>query len=302
MAKIAFIGLGTMGYPMAGHLQNAGHDVTVFNRTRSVAQKWQTEFNGSTADTPKLAAQNAEAVFLCVGKDSDVEEVVLEQDGAIAGMEKGRILVDHTTTSADLAKLLDAQCQIKQIGFIDAPVSGGQAGAEQGTLSIMAGGDQEVFEKAKVLFAPYTKVATLIGPVGSGQLCKMVNQICIAGVVQGLAEGLHFAQQSHLDTAKVLSVISQGAAQSWQMNNRADTMTNDFYDYGFAVDWMRKDLGIALQEGRNNGAALPLTALVDQFYGDVQSIGGGRWDTSSLLKRLQHLHTARASESDNEQN
>lgn len=291
MAKVAFIGLGVMGFPMAGHLSKAGHEVCVYNRTATRAETWVNQYGGRCAPTPKEAAMNAEAVFICVGRDDDVRQVVLGEQGVLRAMSADTLLIDHTTASANLARELRQHCAQGQVGFIDAPVSGGQLGAEKGTLSIMAGGDAKDFEKAQTFFQAYAKAMTLVGPAGSGQLCKMVNQLCIAGLLQGLAEGLHFAQQSQLDLEKVLSVISQGAAQSWQMDNRASTMLNDHYDHGFAVDWMRKDLGIALDEARRNGATLPIAALIDQFYSDVQAQGGGRWDTSSLLTRLQHKST-----------
>ncbi|WP_417347705.1 NAD(P)-dependent oxidoreductase [Ferrimonas sp.] len=286
MAKVAFIGLGVMGYPMAGHLQQAGHDVTVYNRTTAKAQRWQEQYGGSYTLTPKDAAEGCEVVFVCVGNDDDLRQVVAGKHGALAGMSSGAVLVDHTTASADVARELAAAAGELGVGFVDAPVSGGQAGAENGVLTVMAGGEPEQFERARPVIDAYARCAELMGPVGSGQLCKMVNQICIAGVVQGLAEGMHFAQKAGLDGDKVLEVIGKGAAQSWQMDNRGHTMLKDEYDFGFAVDWMRKDLGIALDEARGNGAQLPLTALVDQFYAEVQRLGGSRMDTSSLKLRL----------------
>lgn len=287
MAKVAFIGLGTMGYPMAGHLQKAGHEVTVFNRTSAKAKAWVDTYGGASAATPAEAAQGAEMVFVCVGNDQDLYQVTTGEGGAISGMQAGAILVDHTTASADAARTLAAACAEASLGFLDAPVSGGQAGAENGALSIMIGGEQSVYEAVASVIDAYAKSHSLLGPVGAGQLAKMMNQICIAGLVQGLAEAIHFGQKSGMDVAAVIDVIQHGAAGSWQMVNRHKTMIEDHYDYGFAVDWMRKDLGIVLDEARNNGAQLPVTALVDQFYGDVQALGGNRWDTSSLLKRLQ---------------
>ncbi|MGI1677372.1 MAG: NAD(P)-dependent oxidoreductase [Cellvibrionaceae bacterium] len=286
-SNVAFIGLGVMGFPMAGHLQKAGHSITVFNRTQSKADDWVRKFGGKKADTPKLAVENCDFVFCCVGNDDDVRSVLLGENGALQGMTSGAILVDHTTASAELANQLYTEARKYNVGFLDAPVSGGQQGAENGALSVMIGGDQKEFDKVKPILDCYAKAATLIGPVGSGQQCKMVNQICIAGLVQGLAEGLHFASNAGLDIEKVISVISKGAAQSWQMENRYQTMKNNDYDHGFAVDWMRKDLGIVLAEAEKNNTSLPVTTLVDQFYSDVQAMGGGRWDTSSLLARLQ---------------
>lgn len=287
---VAFIGLGVMGFPMAGHLARGGHDVTVFNRTAAKATQWQQQYGGKVADTPRAAAQAAERVFMCVGNDDDVRSVVYGDDGVLAGMSQDassrRLLVDHTTASSELAQELAQACQQHNIGFLDAPVSGGQAGAENGQLTVMVGGLQTDFDQATVFFDAYAKKYALLGDVGAGQLTKMVNQICIAGVLQGLSEAVHFAQQAQLDVEQVISVISQGAAQSWQMDNRASTMAQDQFDFGFAVDWMRKDLDIALHTARQLQARLPLTALVDRFYADVQSLGGGRWDTSSLLRRL----------------
>ena len=287
MAKVAFIGLGTMGYPMAGHLQKAGHDVCVFNRTSAKAQSWVEAYGGSSAETPAAAAAGAEMVFVCVGNDQDLYSVTTAEGGAISGMAAGSVLVDHTTASAEAARALAEACATAGLGFLDAPVSGGQAGAENGVLSIMIGGEDSVYQRVAPVIDAYAKSHSLLGPVGSGQLAKMMNQICIAGLVQGLAEAIHFGQKSGMDVAAVIDVIQHGAAGSWQMVNRHKTMIDDQYDHGFAVDWMRKDLGIVLDEARSNGAQLPVTALVDQFYSDVQAIGGNRWDTSSLLKRLQ---------------
>ena len=288
--NVSFIGLGVMGYPMAGHLVNAGHTVTVYNRTTAKAQQWAEQFNGEVALTPALAAQGADIVFLCVGNDNDLRSVVYGEDGVLAGMATGTILVDHTTTSAEVAREVSAKAALQHVAFIDAPVSGGQAGAENGVLTVMAGGDEAVFAKVQPIMAAFSRFSQLLGEVGSGQLCKMVNQICIAGVVQGLAEGLHFAKQAGLDGEKVIETIAKGAAGSWQMENRHKTMLAGEYEFGFAVDWMRKDLGIALDEAKNNGATLPMTATVDQYYADVQALGGGRYDTSSLLARIEALH------------
>jgi 3-hydroxyisobutyrate dehydrogenase-like beta-hydroxyacid dehydrogenase len=285
--KIAFIGLGVMGFPMAGHLQRAGHQVTVYNRNEVKAENWQQQYLGNKAATPALAAQQADFVMLCVGNDQDVRAVVYGDDGALAGMKPGAVLIDHTTASADLARELATACLQCQIAFIDAPVSGGQIGAQNGQLTIMCGGEAAPFQRAEPVLQHYAKSVRLLGEAGSGQLAKMVNQICIAGVLQGLAEALHFAQCAGLDGKAVLEVISKGAAQSWQMENRGHTMLDQQFDFGFAVDWMRKDLQITLDEARRNGAQLPLTALVDQFYADVQAIGGNRQDTSSLIRRLQ---------------
>ncbi|WP_138381066.1 NAD(P)-dependent oxidoreductase [Luteithermobacter gelatinilyticus] len=284
--KLAFIGLGVMGYPMAGHLQKAGNDVTVYNRTKSKADAWVREYGGRAAPTPGEAAEGADIVFSCVGNDDDVLEIALGVDGAFYGMKAGSIFVDHTTASAGLAQHLDIAAQDRGIAFLDAPVSGGQAGAEQGTLTIMVGGDAAYYDLVAPVMDAYARKQQLLGPTGCGQLAKMVNQICIAGVVQGLAEGLHFAEAAGLDPEAVVEVISKGAAQSWQMDNRHKTMVAREFDFGFAVDWMRKDLGIVLDEARRNGAQLPLTALVDQFYADIQHMGGGRWDTSSLIARF----------------
>ncbi|MBU2113332.1 MAG: NAD(P)-dependent oxidoreductase [Gammaproteobacteria bacterium] len=285
--KVAFIGLGVMGYPMAGYLQQKGYQVTVYNRTAAKAEKWAAQYGGAYAETPAKAAQGATLVFLCVGNDNDVRSVVYGEQGVLAGMLAGSVLIDHTTASANLARELAQAAKQQGIGFLDAPVSGGQAGAENGVLTVMVGGEASDFAKAEAAIMSYSRCAKLLGPAGSGQLAKMVNQICIAGVVQGLAEALNFAQNAGLDAAAVVEVISQGAASSWQMQNRSLTMLDGKYDFGFAVDWMRKDLGIALSEARENGSHLPLTALVDQFYSEVQQMGGGRWDTSSLLARLK---------------
>ncbi|MCL1140422.1 NAD(P)-dependent oxidoreductase [Shewanella pneumatophori] len=287
MAKVAFIGLGVMGYPMAGHLVKHGHQVTVYNRTESKAKQWASEYDGRYEITPKAAAQGQDIVFMCVGNDDDIRQVTLGDTGVLAGMQAGTILVDHTTASADVAREIAVAANALDIGFMDAPVSGGQAGAENGVLTVMAGGDQVTFDRAKPVIDAYARCVELLGEVGAGQLTKMVNQICIAGVVQGLSEGLHFARSAGLDGEKVVEVISKGAAQSWQMENRYQTMWQGEYNLGFAVDWMRKDLGIALEEARRNGSHLPLTALVDQFYSEVQAIGGSRWDTSSLLAKLE---------------
>ncbi|WP_299806917.1 NAD(P)-dependent oxidoreductase [uncultured Shewanella sp.] len=287
MAKVAFIGLGVMGYPMAGHLVNHGHQVTVYNRTEAKAQAWAKEYGGDYQLTPRAAAEGQEFVFVCVGNDDDLRQVTLGDTGVLSGMDSGSILVDHTTASADVAREINAVALSLNIGFMDAPVSGGQAGAENGVLTVMTGGEQSIFDSAKPIIDAYARCVELLGEVGAGQLTKMVNQICIAGVVQGLAEGLHFARSAGLDGEKVVEVISKGAAQSWQMENRYQTMWQGEYNLGFAVDWMRKDLGIALTEARRNGSHLPLTALVDQFYSEVQALGGSRWDTSSLLAKLE---------------
>ena len=287
MAKVAFLGLGVMGYPMAGHLAAKGHEVTVYNRTAAKAEAWVAQHGGRAASTPRAAAQGAEIVFCCVGNDDDLRSVVLGESGAFAGMEPGSLFVDHTTASAEVARELAAVAEDLGLTFIDAPVSGGQAGAENGVLTVMCGGDAAVYARAEPVIMAYARACRLLGPVGSGQLVKMVNQICIAGLVQGLSEGVHFAQKAGLDVEALLEVISKGAAGSWQMENRGKTMNAGKFDFGFAVDWMRKDLGIVLAEARRNGASLPVTALVDQFYGDVQKAGGGRWDTSSLLTRLK---------------
>ncbi|AFU97492.1 NAD(P)-dependent oxidoreductase [Simiduia agarivorans] len=285
--NLAFIGLGVMGFPMAGHLQQAGHSVRVYNRTTAKALDWVARYGGSHGETPRAAAQGAEIVFLCVGNDEDLRSVVLGADGVLSGMAPGSVIVDNTTASAEVARELCGLAAKQQIAFLDAPVSGGQAGAEKGQLTVMVGGDAVAFARAEPVIAHFARSVKLLGPSGSGQLCKMVNQICIAGLVQGLAEGLHFAGKAGLDAAAVVEVISKGAAQSWQMENRYATMLAGEYNHGFAVDWMRKDLGIVMDESRRNGARLPVTALVDQFYGEVQDLGGGRWDTSSLLARLE---------------
>jgi 3-hydroxyisobutyrate dehydrogenase len=285
--KVAFLGLGVMGLPMAGHLAKAGHEVTVYNRTAAKAQNWAKEFGGKFATTPREAVAGASIVFCCVGNDDDLRSVVLGDDGAFAGMHEGSIFVDHTTASANVARELAELASQHGLSFIDAPVSGGQAGAVNGALTVMCGGDSGTFDKIKPLAMHYSRAVTLVGPTGAGQLAKMVNQICIAGLVQGLSEGIAFGQAAGLDMKLVLDVISKGAAQSWQMENRGHTMVDDKFDFGFAVDWMRKDLGLVLEESRRNGARVPVTALVDQFYADVQKLGGKRWDTSSLIKRLR---------------
>ncbi|MBB3330322.1 3-hydroxyisobutyrate dehydrogenase-like beta-hydroxyacid dehydrogenase [Halomonas campaniensis] len=287
ISTVAFIGLGVMGYPMAGHLARAGLTVRVYNRTAAKGEAWAAEHGGSHHPTPREAAEGADLVLVCVGNDDDVRQVTTGEDGALSGMTEGSLLVDHTTASADLAEELDAACRERGIGFVDAPVSGGQQGAENGALTVMCGGSEANFARAEPVLAHYSRAVTLMGPAGSGQLTKMVNQICIAGLVQGLAEGLHFAEQAGLDQQRVVEVISQGAAGSWQMENRHQTMIRDEYEHGFAVDWMRKDLGICLEQARRLQARLPVTALVDQFYADVQVMGGSRWDTSSLLRRLR---------------
>ena len=285
--KTAFIGLGVMGYPMAGFLAETGHDVVVFNRTQTKADKWCDEHGGTSAATPAAAADGAHIAFCCVGNDDDVREVMLGERGILTGMTSGGIVVDHTTASATLARELHAIAARQSVGFLDAPVSGGQAGAESGQLTVMAGGEVDDFERAAPVIDSFARAITRIGPAGSGQLAKMVNQICIAGVVQGLSEGLDFAQRAGLDPAVVIESISKGAAQSWQMENRWQTMVNGEFEFGFAVDWMRKDLGIALDEARRNGAALEMTELVDRYYAEVQAMGGSRWDTSSLIARLK---------------
>ncbi|WP_299627414.1 NAD(P)-dependent oxidoreductase [uncultured Tateyamaria sp.] len=289
MAKLAFLGLGVMGAPMAGHLQKAGHDVTVYNRTASKAQDWANAHGGSMAMTPREAATGADFVMACVGNDDDLRSVCLGDDGAFAGMSSGSVFVDHTTVSAAVTAELYAAADALQISFVDAPISGGQAGAENAALSIMCGGDEGAYARAEPILQPYAKLCRRIGESGAGQMTKMCNQIAIAGLVQGLSEALHFADKAGLDGRAVVEVISQGAAGSWQMSNRFETMLDDHFDHGFAVDWMRKDLGICLDTADDNGASLPVTALVDQFYKDVQKMGGGRWDTSSLFKRLQNI-------------
>ncbi len=284
---VAFLGLGVMGHPMAGHLARAGHRVTVYNRTAAKAEAWAKEYGGRSAATPREAAAGADFVFACVGNDDDLRSVVLGADGAFAGMQKGAVFIDHTTASAEVARELNAAAQQQGLQFIDAPVSGGQAGAVNGLLTVMCGGDPAAFDAMKPVALAFSRAVTRVGDSGAGQLAKMVNQVCIAGLVQGLAEGIAFGQRAGLDMKLVLDVIGKGAAQSWQMDNRGGTMVDGKFDFGFAVDWMRKDLGLVLDEARRNGAKLPVTALVDQFYGDVQSQGGGRWDTSSLIKRLK---------------
>ena len=285
--KTAFVGLGVMGYPMAGYLAARGHEVVVYNRNTDKAERWLEQNQGRSAATPAEAADGADIVFCCVGNDDDVREVTLGEFGAVHAMSPGSILVDHTTASATLARELHTVASERQVGFLDAPLSGGQAGAENGQLTIMVGGDADVFERALPVMESYAKAVTLIGPAGSGQLAKMVNQICIAGLLQGLSEGLHFATRAGLDIEKVISAISKGAAQSWQMDHRWQTMVNGQFEFGFAVDWMRKDLGIALDEARSNGAQLELTELIDRYYAEVQALGGNRWDTSSLITRLE---------------
>ena len=289
--SVAFLGLGVMGYPMAGHLARAGHKVTVFNRSPEKAVAWCTEFAGDAkvgpANTPREAAQNADVVFCCVGNDDDLRSVTLGPDGAFAGMRPGAVFVDHTTASANVARELYQQSLSRGLGFVDAPVSGGQAGAQNGMLTVMCGGDSNHFELIKPVAMAFSRACTLLGASGAGQLAKMVNQICIAGLVQGLSEAIAFGQKAGLEMNQVLDVIGKGAAQSWQLDNRGKTMVADQFNFGFAVDWMRKDLGLVLDEARRNGARLPLTALVDQFYADIQGMGGQRWDTSSLIKRLR---------------
>jgi 3-hydroxyisobutyrate dehydrogenase/2-hydroxy-3-oxopropionate reductase len=285
--RVAFIGLGVMGYPMAGHLALAGHAVTVYNRTAPKAAAWSAEFGGAHAPTPREAAAGADIVFCCVGNDADLRSVTLGADGAFAGMKPGAIFVDHTTASADVARQLHAAALGLGLAFVDAPVSGGQAGAQNGALTVMCGGDAAAFEAARPVGLAFSRAFTRMGESGAGQLTKMVNQICIAGLVQGLSEAIAFGQKAGLDMAQVLEVIGKGAAQSWQLDNRGKTMAEDKFDFGFAVDWMRKDLGLVLDEAKRNGARLPVTALVDQFYADVQAMGGRRWDTSSLIKRLK---------------
>ena len=290
MAKVAFIGLGVMGYPMAGHLKTkGGHDVCVYNRTSAKAEKWVSEFGGRSAPTPAEAAEGADFVFTCVGNDDDLRAVTLGEDGVLGTMEAGSVLIDNTTASADVAKELHAAANAKDCGFVDAPVSGGQAGAENGVLTVMVGGDEATFAKAEPVIQNFAKMVGHMGEVGAAQLTKMVNQICIAGLVQGLSEGINFGKSAGLDIEKVIEVISKGAAGSWQMENRYKTMNAGEYEHGFAVDWMRKDLGIVLDQANTNGVSLPVTALVDQFYSDVQAMGGNRWDTSSLLARLEKL-------------
>ncbi|MFZ0606167.1 MAG: NAD(P)-dependent oxidoreductase [Xanthobacteraceae bacterium] len=287
MAKVAFVGLGVMGYPMAGHLKaKGGHDVTVYNRTAAKAEKWIGQFGGKSAPTPRQAADGQDFVMVCVGNDNDLREVMLGKDGVFAGARTGAVVVDHTTASAEIARELHGEAKNRGFDFVDAPVSGGQAGAENGVLTVMCGGEDGPFAKAEKVIAAYARACNLLGPPGSGQLAKMVNQICIAGAVQGLSEGLHFAMKAGLDVEKLIATISKGAAQSWQMENRYKTMVTGKFDFGFAVDWMRKDLGICLSEARRNGAHLPVSALVDQFYAEIQTMGGKRWDTSSLIALL----------------
>jgi len=285
--KVAFLGLGVMGFPMAGHLALAGHDVVVYNRSPAKGQAWTGEFKGNSAATPRQAAAGRDLVFCCVGNDDDLRAVTLGEDGAFAGMKPGAVMIDHTTASADVARELYAKAKETGLQFVDAPVSGGQAGAQNGMLTVMCGGDAAAFEAAKPVAMAFSRAFTLLGGAGSGQLAKMVNQISIAGMVQGLSEAIAFGQKAGLDMSQVLEVIGKGAAQSWQMDNRGKTMIEGKFDYGFAVDWMRKDLGLCLDEAKRNGARLPVTALVDQFYGDIQAMGGTRWDTSSLIKRLK---------------
>jgi 3-hydroxyisobutyrate dehydrogenase-like beta-hydroxyacid dehydrogenase len=285
--RVAFLGLGVMGHPMAGHLARAGHAVTVYNRSAAKATAWVQTYGGQAAATPREAARDADFVFACVGNDDDLRSVALGEHGAFAGMKRGAVFVDHTTASAAVARELSAQAAQGGLGFIDAPVSGGQAGAVNGALTVMCGGDAAAFDAMRPVAMAYSRAVTRVGGSGAGQRAKMVNQICIAGLVQGLAEAIAFGRQAGLDMKQVLDVIGKGAAQSWQMDNRGKTMVDDRFDFGFAVDWMRKDLGLVLDEARRNGARLPLTALVDQFYADVQTLGGGRWDTSSLIRRLK---------------
>ena len=285
--KLAFLGLGVMGFPMAGHLARAGHSVVVYNRTPAKAAQWVEKYGGSSAPTPAAAAADAALVMMCVGNDDDVRAVALGPKGAVGAMRDGSVLVDHTTASATVAREVHAAAKARGVGFLDAPVSGGQAGAENGKLTIMVGGEADIFARAEGVLAHYARAVTLMGGPGSGQLTKMVNQICIAGLVQALSEGINFAQKAGLDAERVLDVIGKGAAQSWQMDNRGKTMVADKFDFGFAVDWMRKDLAICSAEARSNGAALPVTALVDQFYARIQAQGGGRWDTSSLIRLLR---------------
>jgi 3-hydroxyisobutyrate dehydrogenase len=289
MAKCAFIGLGIMGYPMAGHLAAKGHEVAVYNRTAAKAEQWAKQHGGRAAPTPREAAKGAEFVFLCVGNDDDIRSVAYGEDGALAGMAEGNVLVDHTTASADVARELDAEGTKQGKHFVDAPVSGGQAGAENGVLTIMCGGEQATFDRARPAMEAYGRAVTLMGPAGAGQLTKMVNQICIAGLVQGLAEAMNFGMRAGLDMEQVIAVIGKGAAQSWQMDNRAKTMVQGKFDFGFPVEWMRKDLKICMEEANRNGALLPTTALIDQFYHQVVKAGGRRWDTSSLIHNLRLL-------------
>ena len=289
MKKIAWIGLGVMGFPMAGHLSKSGHYVTVYNRTSSVSEKWLETYDGAIANTPAKAAENADIVMVCVGNDDDLSEVLIGENGAFSTINAGTVLVDHTTTSASIARSMAQKSQDRGIHFMDAPVSGGQVGAQNGALTIMCGGDRDIFDRTSTILSAYSQTCQLIGDVGSGQLAKMVNQICIAGVVQGLAEALNFGTNAGLDCEAVLEVISKGAAGSWQMSNRGSTMLKNEYEFGFAVDWMRKDLGFCLDEANKNNSSLPLVSMVDQFYKEVQIMGGGRWDTSSLLFRLKEI-------------
>ena len=287
MSKVSFIGLGVMGYPMAGHISKAGHNVTVYNRTSSKAEKWTSEFKGNSAETPDEAARDSDFIFTCVGNDNDLREVTLGEKGIYKNIKQGAVHIDNTTSSASIARELNSYAENNDFGFLDAPVSGGQAGAENGELTVMIGGDQGNFDKAKDVIDCFSKKMKLLGDSGSGQLAKMVNQICVAGVVQGISEGINFGMNAGLNMNEVIEVISKGAAQSWQMENRHKTMINDEFNFGFAVDWMRKDLNIALEEAKNNNSDLPLTKLIDQFYGEIQNMDGGRWDTSSLIKRLR---------------
>ncbi len=288
MSKVAWIGLGVMGYPMAGYIrEKGGHDLVVYNRTTAKADKWAEQYGGETAATPAEAARDADFVFICVGNDDDLRDVTLGPDGAFTTLKEGAIAVDNTTASADIARELYQAAQDKSAGFLDAPVSGGQAGAENGVLTVMVGGEEDTFAKAEPVIQCYARAVNLLGPAGSGQLTKMVNQICIVGLIQGLAEGLHFAKTAGLDIPKVIDTISKGAAQSWQMENRWETMTKGEFDYGFAVDWMRKDLGICLDEARQNGSSLPVTAMIEQYYSQIQRAGGNRWDSSSLITLLE---------------
>ena len=285
--KVSFIGLGVMGYPMAGYISKAGHNVTVYNRTKSKAEKWIKDYKGQLAETPKDAAKDADFVFTCVGKDKDLEEVTIGKNGLYNSIKKGSVYIDNTTASANIARKLYASAKAHGFGFLDAPVSGGQAGAENGALTVMVGGDESDFKKAEPIIDCYSKKIKLLGPAGNGQLCKMVNQICIAGLVQGLSEAINFGLNAKLNMYDVIEVISKGAAQSWQMENRHKTMIEDKFDYGFAVDWMRKDLKIAMEEAKKNNSPLPITKLIDEYYGEVQKLGGSRWDTSSLIKRFR---------------
>ena len=287
MSKVSFIGLGVMGYPMAGHISKAGHNVTVYNRTSSKAEKWTSEFKGNSAETPDEAAKDSDFIFTCVGNDNDLREVTLGEKGIYKNIKQGAVHIDNTTSSASIARELNSYAENNNFGFLDAPVSGGQAGAENGELTVMIGGNQGNFDKAKDVIDCFSKKMKLLGDSGSGQLAKMVNQICVAGVVQGISEGINFGMNAGLNMNEVIEVISKGAAQSWQMENRHKTMINDEFNFGFAVDWMRKDLNIALEEAKNNNSDLPLTKLIDQFYGEIQNMDGGRWDTSSLIKRLR---------------